>query len=82
MAISKKIINNKILLDILDGLLCYRENKQSLFKRDFKTLNIKQRFSVVVIYIAIILGIGYYITGNLQFITDSNSKLNAVLKKF
>lgn len=43
------------------------------------TLNIKQRFSVVGIYIILILGIGYYFTNSWQFVIDTNSKLNAVL---
>lgn len=42
-------------------------------------LDIKQRFVVVVFYIALILGLGYYFAGNLQFVIDSSNKLNAVL---
>jgi len=42
-------------------------------------LNIKQRFVVVVFYVALILGLGYYFAGNFQFVIDTNNKLNAVL---
>lgn len=43
------------------------------------TLNIKQRFVVVAIYIAIILGIGYYFSSSWKFVIDTNDPLNAVL---
>ncbi|PRZ22849.1 ATP-binding protein [Flavobacterium granuli] len=43
------------------------------------TLNIKQRFSVVGIYLILIFGIGYYFSGNWQFLIDTNNKLNIVL---
>lgn len=43
------------------------------------TLNIKQRFVVVGIYIALILGIGYYFTNSWKFVIDTNDPLNAVL---
>lgn len=42
-------------------------------------LNIKQRFLVAVIYLFLILGIGYYFSGNLQFVIDTDNKLNSVL---
>ena len=42
-------------------------------------LNIKQRFSVVAIYIGLILGIGYYFSNDWQFLVDTNNNLNAVL---
>ncbi|RIW12520.1 ATP-binding protein [Algoriphagus lacus] len=42
-------------------------------------LNIKQRFSVVAIYIGLILGIGYYFSNDWQFLIDTNNNLNAVL---
>ncbi|MDI9356444.1 MAG: hypothetical protein QM536_05410 [Chitinophagaceae bacterium] len=42
-------------------------------------LNIKQRFSVVAIYIGLILGIGYYFSNDRQFLVDTNNNLNAVL---
>lgn len=42
-------------------------------------LNIKQRFSVVGIYIALILGIGYYFSNDWQFLVDTSNNLNAVL---
>lgn len=42
-------------------------------------LNIKQRFAVVAIYIALILGIGYYFSNDWQFLVDTNNNLNAVL---
>lgn len=42
-------------------------------------LDIKQRFVVVVFYVALILGLGYYFAGNLQFVIDTSNKLNAVL---
>lgn len=42
-------------------------------------LNIKQRFAVVGVYIAIILGIGYYFSSDWQFLLDTNNNLNAVL---
>ena len=38
-------------------------------------LDIKQRFVVVVFYIALILGLGYYFSGNLQFIIDPNNNI-------
>lgn len=43
------------------------------------SLNIKQRFVVVTIYIALILGIGYYFTNSWKFVIDTNDPLNAVL---
>lgn len=43
------------------------------------TLNIKQRFSVVGIYLTLILGIGYYFSNNWQFLIDTNDNLNTVL---
>lgn len=42
-------------------------------------LNIKQRFAVVAIYVALILGIGYYFSNDWQFLVDTNNNLNAVL---
>jgi hypothetical protein len=42
-------------------------------------LNIKQRFSVVAIYISLILSIGYYFSNDWQFLVDTNNDLNAVL---
>ncbi len=42
-------------------------------------LNIKQRFAVVGIYVALILGIGYYFSGDWKFVVDTNNNLNAVL---
>ena len=42
-------------------------------------LNIKQRFSVVAIYVGLILGIGYYFSNDWQFLVDTNNNLNAVL---
>lgn len=42
-------------------------------------LNIKQRFSVVAIYIGLILGIGYYFSNDWQFLVNTNNNLNAVL---
>jgi hypothetical protein len=42
-------------------------------------LNIKQRFVLVGIYTAIILSIGYYFSGNWQFVIDVNNKLNSLL---
>lgn len=42
-------------------------------------LNIKQRFSVVVIYISLILSIGYYFSNNWEFLFDTNNNLNIVL---
>ncbi|MHA8100154.1 helicase HerA domain-containing protein [Aquirufa aurantiipilula] len=42
-------------------------------------LNIKQRFTVVAIYITLILGIGYYFSNDWQFLLDTNNNLNAVL---
>lgn len=41
-------------------------------------LNIKQRFFVVGIYVALILGIGYYFSNGWQFLFDTNDKRNAV----
>jgi len=43
------------------------------------TLNIKQRFAVVGIYIALILGIGFYFASDWQFLSDTNNNLNIVL---
>lgn len=42
-------------------------------------INIKQRFFVVLIYIGLILSIGYYYLGSWVFVVDTNNKLNAVL---
>lgn len=42
-------------------------------------LTIKQRFALVGIYLALILGIGYYFSDDWKFIFDSNNPLNAVL---
>jgi hypothetical protein len=42
-------------------------------------LNIKQRFVLVGIYIAIILSIGYNFCGNWEFVIDTSNKLNSVL---
>ena len=42
-------------------------------------LNIKQRFVVVVFYVALILGLGYYFTDRWDFVIDTTNKLNAVL---
>ena len=42
-------------------------------------LNIKQRFSVVAIYISLILGIGYYFSNDWQFLVDTSNNLNSVL---
>lgn len=42
-------------------------------------LNIKQRFSVVGIYVALIVGIGYYFSKDWNFLVDTNNNLNAVL---
>jgi len=42
-------------------------------------LNIKQRFAVVGIYLALIIGIGYYFSNDWQFLVDTNSNLNKVL---
>ncbi len=42
-------------------------------------LNIKQRFFVVGVYVAIILFIGHYFSNDWQFLFDSTNKLNAVL---
>lgn len=42
-------------------------------------LNIKQRFVVVIIYVALILGLGYYFTDRWDFVIDTTNKLNAVL---
>lgn len=43
------------------------------------TLNIKQRFAVVFIYICLIIIIGFYFSGDWQFLIDTNDKLNIVL---
>lgn len=42
-------------------------------------LNIKQRFAVVGIYIALILGIGFYFSPDWKFLIDTNNSLNVVL---
>lgn len=42
-------------------------------------LNIKQRFAVVALYVAMILGIGYYFSNDWQFVVDTSNNLNAVL---
>lgn len=42
-------------------------------------LNIKQRFAVVFIYLALILGLGFYFSGDWKFLIDTNNNLNAVL---
>jgi len=42
-------------------------------------LNIKQRFSVVFIYVALILGLGFYFSGDWKFVIDTNNNLNLVL---
>ena len=42
-------------------------------------LNIKQRFVLVGIYIAIILSIGYHFCGNWEFVIDTSNRLNSVL---
>lgn len=42
-------------------------------------LNIKQRFAVVGIYIALILGIGFYFSPDWKFLIDTNNNLNVVL---
>ncbi|NBB31795.1 helicase HerA domain-containing protein [Cellulophaga sp. BC115SP] len=41
-------------------------------------LNIKQRFAVVFIYVALILGLGFYFSGDWKFLIDTNNNLNAV----
>jgi uncharacterized protein len=41
-------------------------------------LNIKQRFAVVGIYLALIFGIGFYLTNDWTFIVDTSNNLNAV----
>ena len=43
------------------------------------TLNIKQRFAVVGIYIALILGIGFYFSPDWKFLIDTTNNLNVVL---
>lgn len=43
------------------------------------TLNIKKRFAVVGIYVCLILGIGFYFSGDWNFLIDTNNKLNLVL---
>ena len=54
---------------------------QGLILKRYKQmqLNIKQRFVVVVIYVALILGLGYYFTDRWDFVIDTTNKLNAVL---
>ena len=42
-------------------------------------LNIKQRFGVVGIYLALILAIGFHFSNDWKFIVDTNNKLNSVL---
>jgi hypothetical protein len=42
-------------------------------------LNIKQRFVVVLIYISLILGLGFYLNNSWQFVIDTNNNLNSVL---
>lgn len=42
-------------------------------------LNIKQRFAVVGIYLALIIGIGFYFSPDWKFLIDTNNSLNAVL---
>ena len=42
-------------------------------------LNIKQRFAVVGIYLLLIVGIGYYFSGDWQFLIDTSNNLNTVL---
>ncbi|MFN4246726.1 MAG: hypothetical protein ACK4EY_03335 [Flavipsychrobacter sp.] len=42
-------------------------------------LNIKQRFFVVSVYVAIIFGIGYFLSGDWNFVSDSSAYLNALL---
>jgi hypothetical protein len=42
-------------------------------------LNIKKRFVVVFIYVALILGLGFYFSGDWKFLIDTNNNLNAVL---
>jgi hypothetical protein len=42
-------------------------------------LNIKQRFAVVGIYLALILSIGLYFSENWKFLLDTSNNLNAVL---
>ena len=42
-------------------------------------LNIKQRFAVVGIYVALILGIGFYFSKDWNFLVDTSNNLNAVL---
>lgn len=42
-------------------------------------LNIKQRFAVVGIYIALILGIGFYFSPDWKFLIDTSNSLNVVL---
>lgn len=41
-------------------------------------LNIKQRFAVVFIYVVLILGLGFYFSGDWKFLIDTNNNLNAV----
>lgn len=43
------------------------------------TLNIRQRFAVVGIYIALILGVGFYFSPDWKFLIDTNDNLNVVL---
>lgn len=42
-------------------------------------LNIKQRFAVVGIYIALILAVGFYFSSDWKFLIDTNNSLNVVL---
>src|SRR5690606_23427528 len=42
-------------------------------------LTIKQRISVAGIYLLLILGIGYFVKGDLHFITNTADKLNSLL---
>jgi len=43
------------------------------------TSNIRQRFAIVLIYIALIIGIGFYFSHDWRFLVDTNNNLNAVL---
>jgi hypothetical protein len=43
------------------------------------SLNIKQRFALVGIYLALILGIGFYFSHDWKFLVDTSNNLNAVL---
>lgn len=40
------LINNRVLFNILDNILCYQEGGKSLFRRDFKTLSVVQLGSI------------------------------------